>query len=60
MTKRSECNCEVKTNFNNFNDIMKNKDKILYKFIDFKSVMNINIISCYKKVFNFEGLKNNI
>ena len=59
-TKRSECNCEVKTNFNNFNDIMKNKDKILYKFMDFKSVMNINIISCFKKVFNFEGLKNNI
>jgi len=60
MTKRSECNCEVKSNFSDFKAIMKNKDKILNNFIDFESVMNINIIRCFKNVFDIEGLKNNI
>ena len=59
-TKRSECICEVKSNFNNYKDIIDNKDKILNNFIDFESIMNINIILCFNNVFNIEGLKNNI
>ena len=60
MTKKSECNCEVKSNFNDFKTIIKNRDKILNNFIDFESVMNINIIRCFHNIFNIEGLKNNI
>ena len=61
LTKKVTCQSNEK--FNNsillFEDII-NKDKLLNNFIDIKTISNIGIIKCFKKVISFEGLKSNI
>jgi hypothetical protein len=41
-------------------EIEINKDKLLANFINIKNIININVIKCYKQIFDIEGLKNNL
>ena len=59
-TKKSHCNCEVKTIFKEFSNITKEKNKLLNNFIDFNSTMNLDVIFCYKSLFCIDGIKYNI
>ena len=58
--KKSQCNCRVKTSFKEFSIVIKDKDKLLNNFIDFKSTMNIDIIFCFNSLFCLNGIINNI
>ena len=57
--KKSLCKCAIKKEIS-ICEIINNKDKLLINFIDIKNTININLIKCYRKVFNKEGLLKNI
>jgi len=59
-TKRTSCECEPKTIFENIIDYKIDKDKLIQKFTDFKSTTNIDVIFCYKTFFCVNGIKTNI
>ena len=50
-TKRSECECKFKLVLSNISDIIDNKDKLIAHFKDIKSIMNLNVIKCFKNYF---------
>jgi len=59
-TKKSECDCNYKLVLENISDMTQNKEKLIDKFTDIKSIINLNIVKCYKELFTINGLKNNI
>ena len=56
--KKAKCSCNVKTTLSLDNVESDNKN-ILKNFIDIKKITNIEIVKCYKIVFNINNLKNN-
>ena len=56
-TKKTKCSCPIKTQ-RNFFDI--DQDKLLNKFKNYKDIIYIMIIKCYKLVFSSNGIKTNI
>ena len=58
--KRALCECEPKTIFEELINIEIDKDKLLNKFIDFKSTTNFDVIFCLKTFFCLDGIKINI
>ena len=56
-TLKTKCTCPIKTQ-RNFFEIDPNK--LLNKFKNYKDMINIMIIKCYKLVFSSAGLKKNI
>ena len=50
--KRVLCECYTKIAFPIISEVEINKDKLLNNFKDIKSTININVIKCYKEVFN--------
>jgi len=59
-TKKVTCECFIKIKFPLLSEIEINKDKLLANFINIKNFININVIKCYKQIFDIEGLKKNI
>ena len=57
--KRAKCSCKVKTTVS-INKIKLDGKNLLKNFIDVKNIMNIEIIKCYKIVFNKKNLMNNL
>ena len=58
IKKRAKCSCKVKTEI--FLDSTEFISKNLLKnFIDIKTITNIEIVKCYKIVFNINNLKRN-
>ena len=43
-----------------FADMKSNKEKLLKKFKNIKNIVNFNFLVCYTKLFNKNGIKNNI
>ena len=58
--KKAECDCEIKIKIPLMSEIIINKDKLLQKFVNIKSEINLSIMKCYSILFNLEELKNNI
>ena len=58
--KRVICKCTPKTFFEELINFQIDKDKLLYKFIVFKSSTNFNVIFCYKTFFCLNGIISNI
>ena len=58
--KKAKCKCEVKVKIPLMSEIVINKDKLLDKFTDIKSSLNLKILKCYKLLFSLEGIKTNI
>ena len=59
-TKKVLCECFIKLKFPLISEVELNKDKLLNKFIDIKQSINLDVMKCYKKVFNKKGITNNI
>ena len=59
-TKRVLCECLIKMKLPLISEIEINIDKLLSNFKDIKHTMNLNVIKCYKEVFNKEGLIYNL
>ena len=60
MKYKSRCDCKPKNAIKNMFDINKEKDKLIHKFIDFNSTLNLDVIYCYDLLFNKKGFKNNV
>ena len=59
-TKYASCDCQIKNVINIYGDIVIDKDKLLNNFVDVKSIMNLEVMKCYKILFNEDGLLKNI
>ena len=55
-----ECSCNVKESSSSIDDMKINKAKLLENFKDIKNIANLNFLFCYKKLFNKDGIINNI
>ena len=55
-----ECSCNVKESSSSIADIKINKAELLKNFKDIKNIVNLNFLLCYKKLFNKDGIINNI
>ena len=59
-TKKSECDCNYKLVLENISDIIQHKDKIIDKFTNIKSTLNLNVAKCYKGLLSINNLMYNI
>ena len=59
-TKKVDCEYIIKLKTPFFKDIYIDKNQLLDKFINIKSVTNIVIIKCYKLLFSKYGIISNI
>ena len=59
-TKKAICECNVKTSITDISKIKIDKNKFFEGFLDLKSLININVMKCYKLLFSKEGFLNNI
>ena len=57
--KKVECKCEVKYNIKDLYEIKIDKDKLKAN-LNFKNLINIQVLKCYKKLFTKNGLIHNI
>jgi len=58
--KQVLCECDIKNEINLISHIVIDKDKLLSNFKDLKSLINLDIVKCYKILFTKEGLIKNI
>ena len=56
----AKCSCKAKESPQSIADMSINKAKLLENFKDIKNIINIDFLICYKKLFNKEGIINNI
>ena len=59
-TKKVLCECFIKLNFPLISKIGYNKDKLINDFMNISSIINLDIIKCYKSLFTKKGLIKNI
>ena len=58
--KKVLCNCNIKIKIPFFSEIKIDKEKLKRKFIDIKSIINLEIMKCFRVLFSKNGLKTNI
>ena len=59
-SKNANCECMIKTEINIDNDEnIIDKDKLLNNFLNIKSIINLNVLKCFKLIFTKEGIINN-
>ena len=58
--KKVVCKCEIKKEINIIGGYIIDKDKFFGKFIDFKNMINLYILKCYKLLLIKDGLITNI
>ena len=56
----AKCSCNIKISLPFIDDVIFDKQKLFNKFKDVKNIVNLNLLKCYKQVFNKENLKKNI
>ena len=59
-SKKVLCICDIKNKSPLLLEDIINKEKLLNNFINMKSISNIEVMKCYKKLFSKNGLKDNI
>ena len=60
MIIRAICSCNIKETPSSFAFMNINKEKLFGNFVKIKNIANINILKCYKKLLNKNGIKRNI
>ena len=57
---KSICSCDVQTNqTTKIRDIVFDKNKLYDRFTNIKNIANINVLKCYKSIFNLDAYKYN-
>ena len=57
---KAACSCNIQINpTTKIGDIVFDKNKLLDSFTNFKNIMNINVLKCYKLIFNLDKFKHN-
>ena len=51
-TKKAKCECKVKTKISELTNLKIDKEKFFDGFIDLKSLININVMKCFKLLFS--------
>ena len=59
-SQRVNCSCDIKSSSSSFSFMNINKTKLLENFINIGKYTNINILKCYKEIFNKKGLFFNV
>ena len=59
-TLAAKCLCKVKECSESFANMNINKGKLIDNFKNIKNIINFNFLKCYNKLFNKEGISNNI
>ena len=57
--QKSKCSCDIKLNISSNFDVKFDKNEFLNNFIDINNIMNLNIMKCYKIVFQIKYLMKN-
>ena len=57
---QAKCSCKVKESSPSFANMTINITKIITNFKDIEVITNLNILECYKKLFNKNGIKLNV
>ena len=56
--ERAKCNCDIKLTLPLLHEIKFNKKELYKGFTDIKKIANLNVMKCYKYVFNKRLIKN--
>ena len=56
LYQKVKCTCDVVESTMNFDNMKMNKSELYKNFIDIKNIANIDILSCYKKLFCMKGI----
>ena len=56
--ERAKCNCDIKLTLPLLHEIKFNKKELYKGFTDIKKIANLNVMKCYKYVFNKSLIKN--
>ena len=57
---KANCSCNAQINpINKIGDIVFDKNKLFNSFTNFKNLLNINVLKCYKSIFNLDECKKN-
>ena len=59
-TQKAVCSCNIKTEIPLINNIKIDKDTLLKSFIDINNIANIQMLKCYKIVFQKNNILKNI
>ena len=59
-SKKAKCECYAKESSSSYADMTINKNKIFDNLKDIRNLMNFKILICYKKLFSFNSIINNI
>ena len=59
-TQKAKCSCKVKESSSSIIDMKIDTNKLYQNFIDIKNIANLNLMVCYKELFNKQGLLKNI
>ena len=59
-TKRAACNCNVKFKITDIKNLKIDKNAFLDGFFNFKSLINLNVMKCFRLIFTKNGFLHNI
>ena len=59
-TKKVSCQCFIKIELPIISEIKISKDKLRKNFVDIKNIVNLNVMKCYKLLFEKDGIIENI
>ena len=59
-TSKAACSCKVKESSQSFANMNINKARLLDNFKNINNIINFKFLICYEKLFNKEGILNNI
>ena len=57
-TEKVKCSCDIKLSLPLFEEIRFNKDLLYKRFTDINNIINIQLMKCYKYVFNKSIIRN--
>ena len=60
ITKKVECSCYIKINLPFIDEIKFDKKELFNKFTHINTILNINLLKCYKEVFDKKNIKTNL
>ena len=59
-TKKAKCSCEYKKSSSSFAHMKIDKKKLLDNLKDIKNIANLNLLKCFKVLFNITGILKNV
>ena len=58
--QKAKCSCKVKESAESIADMKINKSKLYENFVDIKNIANIKLMTCFKVLFTYKGIQNNV